>query len=51
MLLLGDDALALWSEHNRDKNNVLKFNTIALPILANGMRVAIAELIFLNFIK
>jgi len=34
---VADDGLAMWSEHNADVKNVFKFNTIQLPILANGI--------------
>jgi len=34
---VGDDALAMWSEHQADVKNVFKFNTIQVPILANGI--------------
>jgi len=34
---VGDDALAMWSEQQADVNNVFKFNTIQVPILANGI--------------
>jgi hypothetical protein len=36
---LGDDALAMWSEHNADANNSFTFNTVELPILANGIAI------------
>jgi len=34
---VGDDALAIWSEQQADVNNVFKFNTIQVPVLANGI--------------
>jgi len=34
---VADDALAMWSEHQADTKNVFKFNTIQVPILANGI--------------
>jgi len=34
---VADDGLAMWSEHQADVKNVFKFNTINLPILANGV--------------
>jgi len=36
---LGDDALAMWSQNQPDRNNVLKFNTIQVPVLANGIGI------------
>lgn len=33
----GDDALAMWSEVQPDKNCAFTFNTIQLPMLANGI--------------
>jgi Pectate lyase superfamily protein len=33
----GDDALAMWSEHQQDANNVFDHNTIQSPVLANGI--------------
>jgi len=36
---VGDDALAGWSEQQPDKNYVFKFNTIQVPILANGIAI------------
>jgi len=36
---LGDDALAMWSQNQPDKNNVFKFNTIQVPVLANGIGI------------
>jgi len=36
---LGDDGLAMWSEHHADANNTFKFNTINIPILANGIAI------------
>jgi len=35
----GDDGLAMWSDKLPDKNNVFKFNTIQIPILANGVAI------------
>lgn len=32
-----DDALAIWSEKQADVNNTFQFNTIQVPILANGI--------------
>jgi len=34
---VADDGLAMWSEHNADVKNVFKFNTIQVPLLANGI--------------
>jgi len=34
---VADDALAMWSEHQADTKNVFKFNTIQVPLLANGI--------------
>jgi len=34
---LGDDGLAIWSEKQADTKNVFKFNTIQIPVLANGI--------------
>jgi len=34
---LGDDGLAIWSEHQSDVNNTFKFNTVQVPLLANGI--------------
>jgi len=34
---VGDDALAIWSEKQADSNNIFKFNTIQVPVLANGI--------------
>jgi len=34
---VGDDALAIWSENQADTKNVFKFNTIQIPVLANGI--------------
>jgi len=34
---VGDDGLAIWSEQQADTNNTFKFNTIQVPILANGI--------------
>jgi hypothetical protein len=34
---VGDDALAIWSEKQADINNTFKFNTIQVPVLANGI--------------
>jgi len=36
---VADDGLALWSEKQADQNNVFKFNTIQVPILANGIAI------------
>jgi len=35
----GDDALAMWSQNQPDKNNVFKFNTIQVPVLASGISI------------
>lgn len=35
----GDDALAMWSEHQQDANNVFDHNTIQSPVLANGIAI------------
>jgi len=34
---VADDALAIWSENQPDTKNVFKFNTIQIPVLANGI--------------
>jgi len=34
---VGDDALAVWSENQADTNNTFQFNTIQVPVLANGI--------------
>jgi len=34
---LGDDGLAIWSENQADVNDVFKFNTIQIPVLANAI--------------
>jgi len=36
---IGDDALAMWSQNQPDRNNVFKFNTISVPVLANGIAI------------
>ena len=36
---LGDDGLAMWAEHNPNVNNSFTFNTVELPILANGIAI------------
>jgi len=37
---LGDDALAMWSETpHADVNNTFRFNTIQVPVLANGIAI------------
>jgi hypothetical protein len=33
----GDDGLAMWSEKQANHDNVFKFNTVELPILANNI--------------
>jgi len=33
----GDDGLALWTDSSPDQKNILKFNTISIPVLANGI--------------
>jgi hypothetical protein len=33
----GDDALAMWSEHVEDANDVFDHNTVQTPVLANGI--------------
>ncbi|HEY4035118.1 MAG TPA: malectin domain-containing carbohydrate-binding protein [Ktedonobacteraceae bacterium] len=35
----GDDGLAMWSEKNPDQNDVFRFNTVQLPILANNIAI------------
>jgi hypothetical protein len=35
----GDDGLAMWSEHHADHDNTFAFNTVLLPMLANGIAV------------
>jgi len=34
---VGDDGLAIWSEKQADVNNTFQFNTIQIPVLANGI--------------
>ncbi|PRP82597.1 coagulation factor 5/8 type domain-containing protein [Planoprotostelium fungivorum] len=36
---LGDDGLAMWSEKKPDVGNVFKFNTVKVPVLANGIAI------------
>lgn len=38
-LVIGDDALAMWAEKDTDANNVFQFNTIQVPVLANGIAI------------
>lgn len=33
----GDDGLAMWSEKEEDHDNIFRFNTVELPILANNI--------------
>ncbi|MFL6074784.1 MAG: discoidin domain-containing protein [Mycobacteriales bacterium] len=35
----GDDGLATWSEQNADHDDTFSFNTVELPMLANGIAV------------
>jgi hypothetical protein len=35
----GDDGIALWSENTADENIKIRFNTVELPSLANGIAV------------
>jgi hypothetical protein len=35
----GDDGLAMWTESQNDHDNVFQFNTVQLPILANGIAI------------
>jgi hypothetical protein len=35
----GDDGIALWSEHDPDTDDVISFNTVEAPILANNIAV------------
>lgn len=35
----GDDGLAMWSDEFPDAGNVFRFNTIQLPLLANGIGI------------
>ncbi len=35
----GDDGLALWSDELPDTENVIRFNTVQLPILANNIAI------------
>jgi len=35
----GDDALAMWSQASADTNNTFRFNTIQVPVLANGVAI------------
>jgi hypothetical protein len=36
---VGDDGLAMWAEHNANANDSFTFNTVELPILANGIAI------------
>ncbi|MBN9389717.1 MAG: right-handed parallel beta-helix repeat-containing protein [Chloroflexi bacterium] len=35
----GDDGLAMWAEKEPDHDNIFRFNTIELPILANNIAI------------
>lgn len=35
----GDDGIATWSEHDADTNDVISFNTVEAPILANNIAI------------
>ena len=35
----GDDGLAMWSDQDPDRHNVFRFNTIQVPLLANGIAI------------
>jgi hypothetical protein len=35
----GDDGLAMWTDSQNDHDNVFQFNTVQLPILANGIAI------------
>ncbi|KAL0480366.1 hypothetical protein AKO1_007158 [Acrasis kona] len=36
---LGDDALAMWAEQEPNRNNEFSYNTIQVPLLANGVAI------------
>jgi hypothetical protein len=36
---LGDDGLAMWSDDDADSQDVFRFNTVQLPILANNFAI------------
>jgi len=36
---VGDDGLAMWSQNGADESNTFKFNTIQVPLLANGIAI------------
>ncbi|MBB5869297.1 hypothetical protein F4553_002676 [Allocatelliglobosispora scoriae] len=36
---VGDDGLAMWSDEFPDTGNVFRFNTIQVPLLANGIAI------------
>jgi hypothetical protein len=36
---LGDDGLAMWSEHHAGHSYIFTQNTIVLPVLANGIPI------------
>jgi hypothetical protein len=35
----GDDGMAMWSDSNADHDNTFSFNTVELPMLANGIAI------------
>ncbi len=35
----GDDGLAMWSDQNANHHNTFRFNTVQLPLLANGIGI------------
>jgi hypothetical protein len=35
----GDDGLAMWSDQNPNHHNVFRYNTVQLPMLANGIGI------------
>ncbi|TWP52653.1 mycodextranase [Lentzea tibetensis] len=36
---ISDDGLAMWSEHNADHSNTFRYNTIVVPMKANGIAI------------
>ncbi len=35
----GDDGLAMWAESTQNANNTFRFNTVLIPVLANGIAI------------
>jgi hypothetical protein len=35
----GDDGLAMWAETTQNANNTFRFNTVLIPVLANGIAI------------